>query len=30
VRNIDAFYTAFDVTEGDALWLDPADRVSIW
>ena len=30
VRNIDAFYTAFDVTEGDALWLDPADRVTIW
>ncbi len=30
VRNIDAFYTAFGVTEGDALWLDPAERVTIW
>ncbi|MCR2813217.1 peptidase M13 [Microbacterium sp. zg.Y1090] len=30
VRNIDAFYDAFDVTEGDALWMPPADRVTIW
>jgi putative endopeptidase len=30
VRNLDVFYTAFDVTPGDALWLDPAERVSIW
>jgi putative endopeptidase len=30
VRNIDAFYEAFDVKPGDALWLDPADRVKIW
>jgi putative endopeptidase len=30
VRNIDEFYTAFGVTEGDALWLDPAKRVTIW
>ena len=30
VRNVDAFYKAFDVKPGDALWLDPADRVSIW
>jgi putative endopeptidase len=30
VRNIDAFYTAFGVTPEDALWLDPAERVSIW
>ena len=30
VRNIDAFYEAFGVTESDALWLDPADRVTIW
>ncbi|MCW2788755.1 MAG: peptidase [Aeromicrobium sp.] len=30
VRNIDAFYEAFDVTADDALWLEPADRVSIW
>jgi len=30
VRNIDAFYDAFEVVESDALWLDPADRVRIW
>ncbi len=30
VRNIDAFYEVFGVTEPDALWLDPADRVTIW
>ena len=30
VRNVDAFYEAFDVKPGDALWLDPADRVRIW
>ncbi|MCB2177121.1 MAG: peptidase M13 [Actinomycetales bacterium] len=30
VRNIDAFHEAFGTAPGDALWLDPADRVSIW
>lgn len=30
VRNIDAFYEAFDVTPDDELWLAPEDRVSIW
>ncbi|GAA2977828.1 putative endopeptidase [Microbacterium terrae] len=30
VRNVDAFYEAFDVTEGDALWLDEDERVTIW
>lgn len=30
VRNIDAFYKAFDVQPGDALWLDPEHRVEIW
>ncbi|MFG6475864.1 M13 family metallopeptidase [Microbacterium sp. P06] len=30
VRNIDAFYDAFDVTESDDLWLDPDRRVTIW
>jgi putative endopeptidase len=30
VRNIDAFYEAFDVTESDALWLDADKRVTIW
>lgn len=30
VRNMDAFYDAFDVTEGDALYLEPGSRVRIW
>ncbi|MCP2635612.1 peptidase M13 [Microbacterium sp. HD4P20] len=30
VRNIDAFYDAFGVTESDALWLDADQRVTIW
>ncbi|GMM96102.1 M13 family metallopeptidase [Microbacterium luteum] len=30
VRNIDAFYDAFGVTESDELWLDPDKRVTIW
>jgi putative endopeptidase len=30
VRNIDVFYSTFGVTSGDALWLDPKDRVTIW
>ncbi|RLK46640.1 M13 family metallopeptidase [Microbacterium telephonicum] len=30
VRNIDEFYAAFDVTSGDALWLAPDERVTIW
>lgn len=30
VRNIDAFYDAFDVREGDGLYLDPSERVKIW
>ncbi|MEI6253093.1 MAG: M13 family metallopeptidase [Mycobacteriaceae bacterium] len=30
VRNIDAFYEAFGVTEDDALYLDPQRRVRIW
>ncbi|HKP07192.1 MAG TPA: M13-type metalloendopeptidase [Microbacterium sp.] len=30
VRNIDAFYDAFGVTESDALWLDEDQRVTIW
>ena len=30
VRNIDAFYSAFDVHPSDALWLDEDQRVSIW
>ena len=30
MRNIDAWYDAFDVTEGDPLWIAPEDRVRIW
>lgn len=30
VINIDAFYDAFDVKEGDAMYLAPEDRVKIW
>jgi len=30
VRNIDAFYEAFDVSESDALWLPQGSRVTIW
>ena len=30
VRNVDAFAQAFGLTEGDALYLDPAERVRIW
>jgi putative endopeptidase len=30
LRNVDAFYETFSVTEGDRLWLDPSERVSIW
>jgi len=30
VRNMDAWYEAFDVTEDDELWLPPERRLSIW
>ncbi|MDP9806877.1 putative endopeptidase [Trueperella bonasi] len=30
VKNVDAFAEAFDVAEGDELWLDPEERVRIW
>jgi putative endopeptidase len=30
VRNIDEFYSAFDVRESDKLWLPPEERVTIW
>jgi predicted metalloendopeptidase len=30
VRNIDAWYSAFDVQPGRRLYLEPADRVRIW
>ncbi|MDO4900304.1 M13 family metallopeptidase [Actinomyces sp.] len=30
VRNVDAFYEAFGVSQNDALWLAPEERVTIW
>ena len=30
VKNVDAFVEAFDVHEGDALYLPPEERVRIW
>ena len=30
VRNLDEFHEVFATSEGDGLWLDPADRVRIW
>jgi len=29
-RNIEAFYKAFDIKEGDKMYLKPEDRVKIW
>jgi putative endopeptidase len=30
VRNTDLFHETFGVVEGDGMWLDPAERISIW
>lgn len=30
LKNIDAFYEAFDIKEGDNMWLAPEERVRIW
>ena len=30
VRNLDVFHETYATAEGDGLWLDPAERVSIW
>ncbi|WP_347924288.1 M13 family metallopeptidase [Pontimicrobium sp. SW4] len=30
LKNIDAFYEAFDIKEGDKMWLAPEKRVRIW
>lgn len=30
VRNLDAFHEAFGTSDGDALWLEPSERVAIW
>ena len=28
--NVDAFYEAFDIKEGDKMYLSPEERVKIW
>nr|WP_229797275.1 M13 family metallopeptidase [Mesonia mobilis] len=30
LQNIDAFYEAFDIKEGDSMYVAPTDRVLIW
>lgn len=30
LKNIDAFYEAFGIKEGDAMYMQPVDRVNIW
>jgi putative endopeptidase len=30
VRNMDAWYAAFDIRPGDKLYLAPAERVRLW
>ena len=30
LKNIDAFYEAFEIKEGDGMWLAPEKRVRIW
>ncbi len=30
IRNMNAFYDAFNIKEGDPMWLAPADRVVVW
>ena len=30
LRNIEDFYTAFDIKETDAMYLAPEERINIW
>ena len=30
LQNVDAFYEAFNIVEGDKMYLAPDDRVKIW
>jgi putative endopeptidase len=30
LRNMDAFYDAFSIKEGDPMWLPPTDRITVW
>ena len=30
LKNVEAFYEAFDVQEGDEMYLPPGERIKIW
>jgi predicted metalloendopeptidase len=30
LQHLDAFYEAFEINEGDSMWLAPEERVDIW
>jgi predicted metalloendopeptidase len=30
LQHVDAFYEAFDIKEGDPMWLAPEKRVTAW
>ncbi|MCD8178305.1 MAG: M13 family metallopeptidase [Tannerellaceae bacterium] len=30
LQNVETFYEAFDIKEGDPMWMKPSDRVVIW
>jgi predicted metalloendopeptidase len=30
LRNVNEFYTTFEVKQGDGMFLAPAERVKIW
>lgn len=30
LANTDEFYSTFNVKEGDAMYIDPKDRITLW
>jgi predicted metalloendopeptidase len=30
IQNVDAFYSAFNIKEGDGMFVAPKNRVKIW
>jgi predicted metalloendopeptidase len=30
LQNVDAFYEAFNIKEGDGMWIEPSKRIKIW
>jgi len=30
LKNVDAFYEAFNIVEGDSMYVSPKNRVRIW